>query len=121
MNDLYTEIILDYYKYPRNKGPLPNATTTAEEDNPLCGDKISMHLKITNNKIEDIKFEGEGCAISQAAASILTEELKNKTITEVKNLSNEDMINLLNIPISPGRMKCALLGLQTTKKALENA
>lgn len=120
MNDIYSEIILDYYKYPRNKGPLPDATNSAQEDNPLCGDKISMHLKIADNKIIDIKFEGEGCAISQAATSMLTEDLKGKSLEYAQEFSNDQMIELLNIPISPGRMKCALLGLKTTKQALNN-
>lgn len=116
--DLYTEIILDYYKYPRNKGRIADATNSAEEDNPLCGDTIHIDLKIKNNKIIDAKFNGQGCAISQAATSMLTEKLIGKTLSESKELDSKDVLEMLGIPISPGRMKCATLGLVTFKKAL---
>jgi len=116
--DLYSEIILDYYKNPRNKGPLENANAQSEEYNPSCGDKISVQLKIEDNKIIKANFDGVGCAISQAAASMLTEEIIGKTIEEVKAMDTPDIINMLGIDISPGRIKCALLGLSTIKKAI---
>lgn len=116
--DIYTETILDYFKNPRNKGPLEGATISTTENNPICGDKITVHLKFNSqNQLEKITFEGHGCAISQAAISMLTEQLENKSIEEIKNLQNEDIYEMLQIPISPGRVKCALLGLVATKKA----
>ncbi len=116
--DLFSEIILDYYKHPRNKGPLNDATHFAEEDNPLCGDKIRIDLKIVNNTIAEAKFSGQGCAISQAATSMLTEKLIGKTLPESKLLTAKDVVEMLGIPISPGRIKCATLGLIAFQKAL---
>jgi len=116
--DLYSEIILDYFKNPRNKGPLEDATSSATELNPLCGDKITVHLKANKEgKIEKISYEGEGCAISQAAISMLTEILAGKTIQETKEIDNQVVYDMLGVQISPGRVKCALLGLVTAKKA----
>lgn len=117
--DLYSEIILDYYKNPRNKGDLKEATMTVTEHNPLCGDIIILQIKLdSKNKITDIKFSGEGCAISQAATSMLTEKLLGKNIKEIKKISNEDVYEMLGIPISPGRVKCALLGLSAARNTL---
>ena len=121
MTNLYTEIILDLYKNPLNKGNLENPTNENSRNNPLCGDEIKIQLIIEDNKIKDIKFNGNGCAISQASASLLTDKIKNMDIKEVKNLNKEYILNLLHIPISPGRLKCALLSLDTLKGALENA
>lgn len=116
--DLYSEIILDYFKHPRNKEELQNASAQVTETNPLCGDKITVYLKVdANSKIEKITFNGEGCAISQAATSMLTEELTGKSLQDLKNMENEDIYNMLGIDISPARVKCALLGLVTAKKA----
>lgn len=119
-DDLYTEIILDYFKNPRNKGEITDANASATEHNPLCGDKIRVDLKIDpkTNKITEAKFSGEGCAISQAATSMLTEQLIGKTGEEVFKISNDEIFNMLGIQISPGRIKCALLGLITAKKAI---
>ena len=118
--DLYSEIILDYFKYPRNKGPLENANYQATELNPLCGDKISIQLKVNQEgKIEKVNYEGDGCAISQAATSMLTEILPGKSIEEVKNMDNQEVYNLIQVPISPARVKCALLGLVAVKNALK--
>ncbi len=119
--DMYTEIILDLYKNPKNKGPLENHTHENHRNNPLCGDEISIQLIVENNKIKDIKFQGQGCAISQASASLVTDKIKNMPIEDVKNLNTDDVLELLHIPISPGRLKCALLSLETIKGALENA
>jgi nitrogen fixation protein NifU and related proteins len=119
--DLYSEIILDYYKNPRNQGKLDNPSNSAREHNPLCGDKINVDLLIKDGIISDIKFRGEGCAISLAATSMLTEQLVNKSPKKVLKLNQEYINNLLNIPISPGRAKCAMLGLICIKKALNHA
>ncbi|MBI4232630.1 SUF system NifU family Fe-S cluster assembly protein [Candidatus Peregrinibacteria bacterium] len=119
-DELYTEIILDYFKNPRNKGEVSDATVSATEHNPLCGDKIRLDLKINpqTNKITEAKFSGEGCAISQATTSMLTEQLIGKTGEEIAKISNEEIFKMLGIQISPGRIKCALLGLITAKKAI---
>lgn len=124
MSDIYSEIILDHYKHPHNKGHLKNATHKAQEDNPLCGDNIKIYIKLSKKKdknpqiIEDISFEGEGCAISQSSASMLTEFLKGKPITQAKKITPEQVYDLLKIEISPARSKCALLALKTIRSAL---
>lgn len=116
--DLYSEIILDYYKHPRNKGTIKSTENKATELNPLCGDKITIYLKFAkNNKIQKATFEGEGCAISQAATSMLTEILPGKTLEQLNKMNQTDIFELLGFKISPGRIKCALLGLVTAKKA----
>lgn len=116
--DLYSEIILDYFKHPVNKGEIAHPSSTSTEHNPLCGDKIRIDLLLDKKgKVCEAKFSGEGCAISQAAASMLTEKLIGKTPTQIKKIANEEIYEMLNIPISPGRVKCALLGLITAKKA----
>jgi len=117
--NLYSEIILDYYKNPRNKEILKNPDTQATEHNPSCGDSISIYLKLDkNNKVEKATFTGEGCAISQAATSMLTEELIGKTPKQIQSITPEDIYEILGVQIGPGRIKCALLGLQTAQKAV---
>jgi nitrogen fixation NifU-like protein len=112
------EILLDHYQNPRNFGHLENPDIVHEEGNPSCGDQIRIEIKLEDNKIADIKFTGKGCTISQASASILTEIVKGKSLDEVKNFSKEDMLNALGIPISPIRLKCALLGLKVLKAGI---
>ena len=120
--ELYTEIILDLYKNPLNKGFIENPTHEFLRSNPLCGDEIKIQLIIENNKIKDVKFQGIGCAISQASASLLTEKIKNENmnIDEAKNLNKDDILEMLHIPLSPVRLRCALLGLDALRGALEN-
>ncbi len=119
MSDIYSEIILDHYKHPHNRGKIKHATHKAQEDNPLCGDNIKIYIKLSDKKIiEDISFEGEGCAISQASASMLTEFLKGKPLEQAKAITPEQIYDLLKIEISPARAKCALLSLKTIKSAL---
>lgn len=115
--DLYSEIILDHYKNPSNKGRLKYPTSSAEEDNPLCGDRIEVQLKIQDGKVAEIAFDGEGCAISQAAISMLSEKLIGMTPEQIKKIDNQEIYDMLGVSISPGRVKCALLGLATAKKA----
>jgi nitrogen fixation NifU-like protein len=115
---LYKENILDHYKHPRNKRATPHCTVSVTETNPLCGDKISAYLTVNDGTITEVTFEGSGCAISQAAMSMLTEELKAKKTADVLGMSKEDVLKLLGIPIGPVRMKCAMLGLRTTQRAL---
>jgi nitrogen fixation NifU-like protein len=118
MDDFYKEYILDHYRNPRNFGHLEHPTASAEDLNPLCGDKIHMDLSVgADGKIDDVKFEGKGCAISQASASMLTESLKGKTLEEVAHLSHDIVLENVGIGISPTRMKCAMLGLKVAKSA----
>ena len=119
--DLYTENILDLYKNPRNKGILKNPTHEFFKNNPLCGDEVALQFIIRDSKVTDIKFNGVGCAISMVSASMLTDKIKNLTITEIKKITKDDMLDMLHIPISPARLKCALLSLDVLRGALENA
>jgi nitrogen fixation NifU-like protein len=117
MDDLYRENILQHYKSPHHWGEMADADLEADDLNPLCGDELKVQLKVADGKIEDIRFSGHGCAISQASASILTEEIKGKTLDEVKSIDRQHVLENLGIPISPARVKCALLGLKTLKGA----
>lgn len=110
--DLYQEDILEHYKHPQNYGSLPDATIVQKEHNPTCGDTLTFYLHIEDGKIADVKFEGEGCAISQAAASMLTEEILGKPAAEAQKMQKEDVLELLGIELGPTRLKCALLSLQ---------
>lgn len=116
---MYQENILDHYKSPRNFGKIENATVHHHEYNPLCGDKLDMYLVIDENKkIVDVKAHPSGCAISVASASMLSEQIKGKSIDELKTLTKEDILEMLGIPISPVRLKCALLSLDTLKNSI---
>ena len=117
MDDMYRDYILDHYKNPRNFGELKGATHSNHDSNPLCGDELTMSLRIENGHVDDVRFQGKGCAISQASASILTEEIKGKTLDEVKAIDRDQVLANLGIPISPARVKCALLSLKTLKGA----
>ena len=114
-SDIYKDIILDYYRHPRNFGDLPEPDVRSKDSNPLCGDVIEMQLKIKDGTIDDLRFKGRGCAISQASASMLTELAKGKTLDEIKALSKADILNMLGIDPGPTRIKCALLGLKVIK------
>ncbi len=114
-SEIYKDIILDYYRNPRNFGELPNPDVRAKDSNPLCGDIIEMQLKIKDGKVDDIRFQGKGCAISQASASMLTEVVKGKPLDEIKALGKPDVLELLGIDPGPTRIKCALLGLKVLK------
>lgn len=109
------ENLLDHYENPRNFGTLEDANISHEEGNPSCGDVIRMDVKIEGNRIQDIRFSGKGCVISQAAASILTEEMRGKTLEEVKTFSKEDMLAALGVDLSAMRLKCGLLALKVLK------
>jgi len=114
-SDIYKDIILDYYRHPRNFGDLPDPDVRAKDSNPLCGDVIEMQLRIRDGKIDDLRFKGRGCAISQASASMLTELAKGKTLDDMKALGKGDILNMLGIDPGPTRIKCALLGLKVIK------
>jgi nitrogen fixation NifU-like protein len=115
VDSLYREIILDHYRNPRNKGALDPADYSYEDVNPLCGDEIRIDVRVEDDKVSDIKFSGRGCAVSQASVSILTEMVEGMSLDEVKALTKDDMLEELGIPVSPARMKCALLGLKVLK------
>ena len=119
-DQLYREVILDHYKNPRNHGVIEDADAHAEGKNPLCGDETEIFVKFGSDgaTIEDIKFHGRGCAISQAATSMLTEMVKGKQASEVATLTRDDILEEVGIPLTPVRLKCALLGLTTLKLAL---
>ena len=111
----YREYILDHYKNPRNFGRIEGADITHEEYNPLCGDMVGMDFRVREGVIEDVKFHGRGCAISQASASLLTERLKGLTLDEAQQVGKDDVLEELGIDISPARLKCALLSLKVLK------
>ena len=115
---MYQENILDHYRSPRNFGRLENASIHHHEKNPLCGDEIDLFLIVENDKVKDAKFHGHGCAISQASASMLTEKIKGKSIAELEKLTKDDVLEMLGIPLSPVRLKCALLSLDTLKNSI---
>ena len=116
MSSVYSEIILDYYRHPRNKGTLEHAQISAKDSNPLCGDIIEMQLEVDkNNSVRDVRFNGQGCAISQASASMLTELVKGKTIDDVRKISKEEILSLIGGQLSAVRLKCALLSLKVLK------
>jgi nitrogen fixation protein NifU and related proteins len=115
---LYQEHILDHSKRPRYKRELVNPTFTSHESNPLCGDELTIFAKLENNIIKEITFTGEGCAISQAAASMLVEYLQGKTLQDVEQLNELKMQELLGIIVSPLRIKCALLAFNAIKNGV---
>ena len=114
-DQFYREYILDHYKNPRNFGRIENADISHEENNPLCGDVIGIDLKVSEGVIDDVKFHGRGCAISQASASLLTERLRGMTLDDAKKLGKADVLEELGIEISAARLKCALLSLNVLK------
>jgi nitrogen fixation NifU-like protein len=121
MDDLYRDEILEHYRRPHNFGTLPAPDAVYEGANPLCGDRITLMLDIdADGRVADVAFTGRGCAISQASASMLTDEIKGRPIAEVAALQNQDVLDLLGIEISPARLKCALLSIDTVKKALSD-
>lgn len=117
-DSIYREQILDHNKNPRNKGTLENPQFSYQDVNPLCGDEIRMDVQTDGERVTDIRFSGRGCAISQAAASILTEMVDGQTLDDVKAISREDLLDELGVPISPARMKCAMLGLKVLKAGI---
>lgn len=117
MDDFYRDHILDHYRSPRNFGHLENATLSAEDYNPLCGDRIRMELDVDRGVVRDVRFSGKGCAISQASASMLTETVIGKRVEDVAHLTKDSVLENVGIGISPMRMKCAMLGLRVLKSA----
>ena len=122
-DDLYREIILDHYKNPRGHGVIEGADAEAEGQNPLCGDEVSIYVSFEpgSDVIDEVKFSGRGCAISQAATSMLMEMVEGKSAVEVAAMSKEELLEEIGIPLTPIRLKCALLGLGVLKVALHRA
>lgn len=114
----YREYILDHYRNPRNYGKLDQPTAHAEDSNPLCGDQLSMDLLVEGNHVTEVRFQGRGCAISQAAASMLSEMIEGKPVEEVVQLGKDDVLDALGIAISPARTKCAFLSLRVLHRSL---
>ena len=118
MDDLYRDYILDHYKRPRNFGELPEPDLEAHDHNPLCGDELGVEIKVEDGKIAELRFHGQGCAISQAAASIASDEYVGMPVEEVGKLDADWVLDLLGIPISATRRKCALLNLKVMRGAV---
>jgi nitrogen fixation protein NifU and related proteins len=135
LDDLYKEVILDHYKSPRNKRELPDATASLQKNNPLCGDEITIHARLENGKVAEVTFEGQGCSISQASASMLTETVAGKTVGDAAGLTREfrgmmegsvdpdeeafgDLIALKGVVKYPVRIKCAVLAWDVLQDVL---
>ncbi len=121
MDDLYRDEILEHYRNPHNFGILDSPTTAKEGANPLCGDRITLMLSINDEgTVEDVSFTGRGCAISQASASMLTDDIKGKPLSEIAQFDRQHVLDNLSIEISPARMKCAMLSIETLKSAIDD-
>ena len=123
LESLYREVILDHYKNPRGHGVIEEADAEAEGQNPLCGDEVSIYVAFGEDgeTIDDVKFSGRGCAISQAATSMLMEMTRGRTAEQVAALDKEELLAEIGVPLTPVRLKCAMLGLTTLKVALHKA
>jgi nitrogen fixation protein NifU and related proteins len=123
VDDLYREVILDHYKNPRGHGVIEDADAQAEGLNPLCGDEVAIYVQFGEDgeTIDEVKFSGRGCAISQASTSMLMEMVKGRTATEIAELAKDELLEEVGIPLTPVRLKCALLGLGVLKVALHRA
>jgi nitrogen fixation NifU-like protein len=122
-DEMYRDVILDHYKNPRGHGEIEGADAKAEGQNPLCGDEVSIYVQFGSDSetIEDVKFRGRGCAISQAATSMLTEMVKGRKASDVASMPRDELLEEVGIPLTPVRLKCALLGLGVLKVALHRA
>jgi nitrogen fixation NifU-like protein len=114
-DQFYREFILDHYRNPRNFGRLEGADISHEEYNPLCGDLVGMDFRLRDGVIDEVRFHGRGCAISQASASLLTQRLHGMSLEDARSISRDDVLGELGIEISPARLKCALLPLKALK------
>ncbi len=115
MDDMYRDYILDHFKNPRNHGQIERPDISYSDSNPVCGDEIRIDMKLEDGRVSDIRFSGRGCAISTASASILTETIKGLSLDDVKKLGRKEMLEMLGIPLTPVRVKCALLALKAVK------
>lgn len=117
-NTLYQELLVEHFKYPQNKKTISDPDFSVHEHNPSCGDRISMEGKVVNGVLTDIGFGGSGCVISQASASMLTEDCLGKSVAAILSLTSEHMTALVRIPLGPTRLKCALISLQALQQGL---
>jgi len=118
MDDLYRDYILEHYRRPHNFGVIEDPSASFEGANPLCGDRITMQLAVKDGVVTDVGFTGRGCAISQASASLLTDEVKGKPVEDVAAIQAVDLLDLLGIEISPARLKCAMLSFDSLQHLL---
>src|SRR4249919_666281 len=118
MDDLYRDYILEHYRRPHNFGVIEDADASYEGANPLCGDRITLMLGVTDGVVDRVAFTGRGCAISQASASLLTDEIKGKPLSDVAAIRADDLLDLLGIDISPARLKCAMLSHDSLQHVL---
>lgn len=118
MDDIYRQYILDHFRDPRNHGHLDAPSLSAADTNPLCGDRIEIDVLVEGEHVTAVRFDGRGCAISQASASMLTEMVEGKTLDEVRALAPEDVLEMLGVPIGPARQRCALLSLRVLHQAV---
>ncbi len=115
-DDLYDDYILDHYESPYHRGRLDHPTIAHEDENPLCGDQVRLELLVDENRrVKEARFDGHGCAISQAAASILTKEIEGKTVDELKTFQAPEMLDLLRVRLTASRQKCGLLPFKVLK------
>ncbi len=121
MDTFYREHIMDHYRNPRHKGRLDAPTISREDLNPLCGDMIRMDLAVADGRLVDARFDGHGCAVSQAAASMLLEEVVGKELDEIAAFERDDLFGLIGVSLSPARMKCALLSLGVLRAGIHDA
>lgn len=117
--NMYKELLLDHYKMPRNRGTISAATFSSGEYNPSCGDSVCFSGIILNSAVTELKFSGQGCVISQAVASILSEHCCSKTVAEIMLLTKDDIMNMIGMELGPMRLKCALLPLEALQKGLQ--
>jgi len=119
-DEMYKENILDHYRYPHNSGTIENPTFRHRELNPTCGDNIELFINLENEKVIDVKFQGKGCAISIASASMLTDKIKNMTLSELKQIKEEELLELIGVPLGLVRKKCGLLSLKILINGIRN-
>ncbi len=118
MSDLYREKILDHYGNPRNEGVMENADISHERENPICGDVVQLDIRVEDGRVTEARFSGQGCVISMASASMFTEEIKGKTISELKQLDDEDIFRMLGVELGPSRYHCGVLPLKVLQEAI---
>lgn len=118
MSDLYRENILDHYGNPRNEGTLENPDISHERENPVCGDVVRLDIKLEDGKVKEARFSGQGCVISMASSSMFTEEIHGKTISELKEMDEEDIFEMLGLELGPSRFHCGVLPLRVLQEAL---
>lgn len=118
-DDLYRDELLDHYYASPYRGEIENPDLTAELDNPLCGDHVRLQLKVgPGDRVSQVRFDGDGCVISQATSSLLAERIEGATLEEVRKVSADEMVEILNVPLTPARLKCGLLAWRTLQRAL---